>query len=691
MNVDYTSYRRGASVSIMGMVVQVILAIVLAAYGVIATDRSAIAASLMVAIGILAWLAMAIAFDQHRRERIEAMEQEALGTAGVGSVFEKGADEFRPAARRLVGIYKFFIPIVSIVMATGYIGLGIWRFKAALSLTDLSIVGPSSSHKEVGLAMSVIVAVLGFFLARYAAGMSRQKVWTNLRGGAAVAGGAAVVGLAIAVGLVVQIFSQDFISRVLQVVIPGLMVVLGAEIVINFLLNLYRPRKSGEIPRPAFDSRLLSLVAAPDTVVKSIGDAISYQLGYDVTGNWFYQLVSKLVGPMVALGLLILVLLSSIAIVQPHQAGIITRFGKNVRSVGPGPHFKLPWPIEKLEVPVFLKMNENGRMQEVGNTTTGLRVIELGSSPSIKPGPILWTTEHAGTEVFFIVQPPTSSHNGGSSTDLAQTAVECSLSYEVSDVAAYEMLAPASQRDELLRGVAQRELVHFFSHVPIDQLLGPDRVGLGGALKKRISAAFAKLNSDANGARGSGVNIVALHVAKLHPHMAVASAYESVVEADQKATAKFEGASAAKIKKLSAVAGTVDRAEEILAEIAASAKIDPADEAAVRAQDLKIRKLMESATGAVAEQLAKASAGRWTKYMSERGLAARYAGLLESYNASPDLFRASLFFDSWKEAMSKSIVYVTSDDLPNLRIDADVKIKDTGVDVFRADTTNTGK
>ena len=116
MNVDYTSYRRGASVSIMGMVVQVILAIVLAAYGVFLNDKSAIAASLMVAIGILAWLAMAIAFDQHRRERIEAMEQEALGTAGVGSVFEKGADEFRPAARRLVGIYKFFIPIVSIIM-----------------------------------------------------------------------------------------------------------------------------------------------------------------------------------------------------------------------------------------------------------------------------------------------------------------------------------------------------------------------------------------------------------------------------------------------------------------------------------------------------------------------------------------------------------------------------------------------
>lgn len=100
---------------------------------------------------------------------------------------------------------------------------------------------------------------------------------------------------------------------------------------------------------------------------------------------------------------------------------------------------------------------------------------------------------------------------------------------------------------------------------------------------------------------------------------------------------------------------------------------------------------MESATGTVAEQLAKASAERWTKYMSERGLAARYSGLLESYNASPALFRASLFFDSWKEAMSKSIVYITSDEVPNLRIDADVKIKDTGVDVFRADTTSGGK
>jgi hypothetical protein len=99
---------------------------------------------------------------------------------------------------------------------------------------------------------------------------------------------------------------------------------------------------------------------------------------------------------------------------------------------------------------------------------------------------------------------------------------------------------------------------------------------------------------------------------------------------------------------------------------------------------------MEGATGSVAKSLAAANNERWTKYMSERGLADRYEGLLSSYNASPQLFKATLFFDAWKDALGKSIVYVTSDDIPNLRIDADVKIKDTGVDVFRAESTTSG-
>ncbi len=46
-------------------------------------------------------------------------------------------------------------------------------------------------------------------------------------------------------------------------------------------------------------------------------------------------------------------LLSGIYVVQPAQAGVVTQFGAFVKSTGPGPHWRLPWPfqtVEKVEV-----------------------------------------------------------------------------------------------------------------------------------------------------------------------------------------------------------------------------------------------------------------------------------------------------------------------------------------------------
>ncbi len=46
-------------------------------------------------------------------------------------------------------------------------------------------------------------------------------------------------------------------------------------------------------------------------------------------------------------------LLSGIYVIQPAQAGVVTQFGAFVKSTGPGPHWRLPWPfqtVEKVEI-----------------------------------------------------------------------------------------------------------------------------------------------------------------------------------------------------------------------------------------------------------------------------------------------------------------------------------------------------
>lgn len=709
MNADYITYRRATSVSLIGLTLQALMCITLLVYGymmhdpypadattdvlkmqaesrIAIGDLSAIAAAIMMGIGCLAWLALAITFDQHRRERIEALEASTLGEQGVGSVFGQNTDqEFKPAARRLAAMHRIFLPIVSLVMATGYIGFGAWRLLIGKDRIGFKI---PTQNLEWGLAICIGLAVAGFFIARYVAGMSRQKVWANLRGGAAVAGGSAVTAFVIGIGHLVDLMGPDVVSRTLQVVVPGLMILLGGEVVLNLLLNLYRPRKAGETPRPAFDSGIMSLVAAPDSVIKSIGDAVSYQLGYDVKGNWFFQLVSRLVAPLVGVGLLVIWLLSAFAVVEPHQRGIVTRFGKLMREVGPGLHVKWPWPVERVEVPVYLQRDERGRMQEVARTATGIRVIQLGSTPSSKPGPVLWTNEHGGGEVFEIVQPSRFGETALARGEIAQVAMECTLAYCVGDVAKFEQLAPDNEREDIIRSVAQREVMRHLAHLSVDDVLGTDRVKLAAEIRTRIETALGGLNKDANGTPlGAGVQVVSLTIGKLHPHKEVAPSYERIVIAEQKRQERLEVANASKIKTLAKVSGSIERAEQILKEIETLRKMEDAKAAReqIVAQEFKIQKMLEDGTGTAAANIANAASGRWSKHMGERGLASRYVGLNASYEASPAIFRASLYFDAWREAIAGNLVYLTDDRVKDLRIEADLKEKDSTVNVFQTE------
>ncbi len=57
----------------------------------------------------------------------------------------------------------------------------------------------------------------------------------------------------------------------------------------------------------------------------------------------------KLIG-LVGAGLFIAWLLTGIYIVAPAERGVVLRFGAYVRSTAPGPHWHVPWPVERVEI-----------------------------------------------------------------------------------------------------------------------------------------------------------------------------------------------------------------------------------------------------------------------------------------------------------------------------------------------------
>jgi membrane protease subunit HflK len=696
MKADYLSYRQATSRSLLGLGIQLVLALAMFFYGVYGRDHAAITASAFMLIGVLVWLTLAILFDQHRRERVEAMEAEAfaVSNAAASSVFEQGAQELRLAAKRLRFTARFLVPGAGLLVGVLMVVIGLGRFRAgyeALQPEDFAKLAwtPKST---LALSFGLPIAFVGFVFARYVAGMAKQKVWGNLRGGASVAVGSALFGLALAVGHFVKIAGPDTILRYLLVIFPGAMVVVGTEVILNFILELYRPRRPGEFPRPAFDSRLLGFVAAPDLVARSIGEALSYQFGHDVASTWFYRLLSRSVWKLVVLGVGVLWLMSSFVVIQPHQKALIMRFGRIVRVADPGLNFKLPWPIDRAEVPLHLHFDEKGKVSSAVRTVTGVHTLDIGTLPPKGDTPILWTGEHVLQETFFLVQPGAASGSATTATrsrDLAAVVIEAPLRYVVDDVEAFERLGAPEMRDRLLAAVAQREMMQYVSTLPISDLLSGGRPEIGAELRRRIERAFVRINPMGDGT--PVVRVVFVGLEGVHPptrdNGLVTRAFENVITAEQKYQAQVTDARARAIQTLTKAAGSVEVAQRIVVELDALEALQGAGaaEQQVAEQRVKVRDLIERAGGDAGAELLRAGAERWTRHMAERARLAAYLGQVESYTAAPAIYRASLYLDALREAMAGARVYI-ADPVPNTHIRVETQDRDTGVDVFGSNT-----
>jgi membrane protease subunit HflK len=526
MQGDVFNYRRATSVSILGTVIQTVVTLLFAVYAAYSRgDHAAWTTTVYVGMGIPVWLTLVLLYDQHRRERIEAIEAERLASDPMGSAFEQSGDEMRVAARRLAGIQKFVLPIVSLSVASVLISVGFVRFGqgSALLNPDRYMETP---YKGWAIAIGLAAAFVGFVFARFVSGMGKQRVWSSLRGGASYAVGAALLGLAIAVAHFVQMAGGgDGALRYLQVIFPAFLVAMGIEIVLNFVLDIYRPRVAGEDPRPAFDSRLLGLLAAPDKIAENIGEALNYQFGIEVSRTWFYLLVQRWWPALVGLALFIVWGMTSLVVIEPHQRALILRFGIVERAnVEPGLHFKWPWPIGSVYIPTTAEVVD-GRLV-LTRTATGVREMNLGTNPPRdEDKPILWTEEHTLEEVYSLVQPtrfrvsvtenPAGGASGGRATgdenlatDLSLVAVEFPTQWIVDDVEKYDRFAQPEHREALLKAVGQRAAMQYVSALTIDDVLAGRRTEMATELRHRLEDEFGRVGGMPGASEGAGGDLL---------------------------------------------------------------------------------------------------------------------------------------------------------------------------------------
>jgi len=68
----------------------------------------------------------------------------------------------------------------------------------------------------------------------------------------------------------------------------------------------------------------------------------------ELAERWFRRFELRFVGPIIAVLALLILLVTSWYTVQPEETAVVQRFGRFVRTAGPGLHFKIPLGIEKI-------------------------------------------------------------------------------------------------------------------------------------------------------------------------------------------------------------------------------------------------------------------------------------------------------------------------------------------------------
>jgi len=672
MKRDETTYTTATSAALAGLAVQCVLCLGTGAVGAWTESPAILAATWHIAGGIPIWIILAIIYQQHRLERTEALAAEKLATqdAASAALFGDVSDELQLIRSRLDRLYNLGLPIVSFTIAIYLIAAGVGMLYRAATLSDDPVaLALSPDCNPVGLMFATAgIAFVAFIAARWVSGYTRIREWQLLRGGASYLMSTFVIAILLLAGAAtVAIVEETFFFRLLARLVPALMILVGSEILLTALLAAYRPKRPGEIPRPAFDSRVLGLLTAPESLGQVVGELINYQFGVEVSTSWFYQMLGRAMTPLTIFGGLVLLALSTLVIVGPEEQGVIMRFGSlRGGAVGPGIHIKAPWPIETAAV------YPTGKVLQLTITSD-----RLGQLRNRGDNALLWTSSgdddasKMGLDYFLC-----ASKDADGSAAMSLVVAEVIVQYRIGDLV--EFLKASTEPRASIEMVTQQEASRYFASRTIDELLSRGRTEGGPQLEGDIQRRIDQL--------GLGFEIVDVAVTTLQPPPGkVAREFHRQIGVAQYRETLIQRAEKQAIVTLVKVAGSVARSRDISDAIVeldrrrtAVADADAGDrqrDDAVRSlaqQELQIETLLGDARGEAAEIIHKARAYRWSRAIGERSALERFAGQLLAYQASPAYFRTRYYLDvlaAGLDGQRKVVIAGDHADLPVLDLD----------------------
>jgi len=706
MRIDQFSYQQACRVSILGFALQFAIAIVLLVFGRLAGDTTMVVASTTVFCGIPVWVALAVVFHQHRLERLESLEREELAQSRGETIFARSAVDQEAAARRLSQMHRWLMPLVSLAVAFLLLGLGMWNWSRLREMQD---PGPDVVGFAVGsvlgwqLAVSLGLALIAFIFARFVAGMSKQPAWQNLRGGAGFMVSSALVTLASAVGIVFHVFQNPTIIEWMALGIAGFQVALAIEIFLNWTLNLYRPRRANETPRPAFDSRVLGLLAAPDNLVRGINEAVNYQFGFDITSSWGYRLLLRSSGALIGLGALALLILSCIVVVGPGEQAVRLRGGSIAGRVHQGElMWKLPWPFETAEVvdiaqvralplqSVNLKVGKVNLWGEAPDAENQ-RAAYLVAAPNLAVE--VQKDLGNGSEAEAVLQSTSTTPPLDVSSDAAAKGIsdrfalvdaDLILIWRIQQDGLLSWLNFASDtkvrrtgiemREVILREMCRRDVCQYLSTRPLDEVLSPSGAALATALRERIQMTFDREHT--------GVEVVSVQIPALRPPGEAAALYEELSMDTQNARKVKEEAQRIVNTTMATLLGDARLASQAVDAIEAwrvALREKGENDAQTKAARLVVENIIVSTRGQIATQIKRSRARRWELHLAARKNASQVLGQSGAYHVAPELFMQRKLMETLSQSLSSvRQKYVLGIDPNRIRVDIQMQQPEVG-------------
>lgn len=539
--------------------------------------------------GLPLWFVALLVFRQHELAELERLDldelrREKAATGGGEAIFEsEGAAglAFRVAEARLNWMRRWLVPGFGILSAAY---LCIWGLLLFRRLTEArGAIGTDKwavlANLPVALVILAVLLVGAFLMSRLTSGLARRSEWQLLRGcGSYMLGNVlAIIALMVCFGVALYASVPTW-EHALAYIIPVMMVVLGGESAVNFVLDIYRPRSPGVEPRACFDSRILALFAEPGGIAQAIAEAINYQFGVRVSQTWFYQLLERTLVPLIGAGFAAVWLMTCVIIVQPYEHVIVERFGRQLNSgapgqpapLGPGIHFKYPWPFETA------RAFNTGQLHQI---SVGWKTYD--ATPTADPNAssvLLWTDEtHKGLQHFDFItyRKPDDRPDGGTSErppdgvadplraiPVNSIRMEIAIQFRIKPELLYKYVQTAENPERTIRNVAWEEVTRFTAASTVDLLLGQDVRQIAEHLKAAVSRRVESV----------GLEVVYVGVTNVHPEMTVAQAYREVIGAELQKVASIREARVTEDQRLSAVAGDATTAR-VLADLTSRARL----------------------------------------------------------------------------------------------------------------------